>query len=819
MDTSAKNFKYSKLKKLICLALCFITMMISTGLAVVCAMAYTYDDGKISENPADSSAFRSEFVSDISYVNQNIQNQINKDTLAEKLAEKRNDIVDEAYKKFVEKNAMLKREYKNSEEFGKEILDGDESTTFVDESINDWSDEPIQIKTDILIVDNESFNNTFDFSYTDVASQCENYSENSALENVDEDEVKSILNSLYDTFESDSIDRNYNNYHYAYPDEHIKSLKYYVEYEEYSFTNIENFNENEIAKNDIYYIYDAGKVSSGGISEDNVSLMTHYSFSQDSYRNYTAYFYFDFSDDNLKDGTYKSNIIDKIRYYDRYQELKEFHPVAVKTMNYFNAYAAVAVICLIASCIFGFAYLFAAGKKDENSPAKPAITDKIPFEIHLAVNIVLGVGAAYLTMHSFDFMGVSKFFIGMSLLFAAAAWLLIMEFCASVARYAKSEKIFYRNFLIVMILRFVIKTCRKIFNFFIKTNKKIFGSIKRFYEYAPKKFSKKVFAAAALYIFANAFLFTFTSVCACSGAGVLAFLSALTIIGGNTAALIFLLRYIKLLDEIISAASNHQEYTGDMNALPKSLKTLAEGINYTSVELQNAINQAVKDERLRTELITNVSHDLKTPLTSIISYVDLLSKCNIEDETAQKYIKVIDEKGAKLKRLIEDLIEASKVTSGNITINASPLNLAELSLQATVDVQSDFEKAGLELVIKDCQNAPVIFADGAKTFRIIENLLSNARKYSAVHSRVYINVYKEGTYGVFEVKNISAQALDISPDELTERFVRGDKSRNQEGNGLGLSIAKELCRAQNGNLEIIIDGDLFKAKVKLPLNK
>ena len=172
-----------------------------------------------------------------------------------------------------------------------------------------------------------------------------------------------------------------------------------------------------------------------------------------------------------------------------------------------------------------------------------------------------------------------------------------------------------------------------------------------------------------------------------------------------------------------------------------------------------------------------------------------------------------------MNKLIEDLIEASKVTSGNITINASPLNLAELSLQATVDVQSDFEKAGLELVIKDCQNAPVIFADGAKTFRIIENLLSNARKYSAVHSRVYINVYKEGTYGVFEVKNISAQALDISPDELTERFVRGDKSRNQEGNGLGLSIAKELCRAQNGNLEIIIDGDLFKAKVKLPLNK
>lgn len=157
------------------------------------------------------------------------------------------------------------------------------------------------------------------------------------------------------------------------------------------------------------------------------------------------------------------------------------------------------------------------------------------------------------------------------------------------------------------------------------------------------------------------------------------------------------------------------------------------------------------------------------------------------------------------------------INSGNITVNPSNLNLYELCLQATVEAQKDFEKAGLELIVKESEDAPAIFADGPKSFRIIENLLSNAKKYSAKNTRVYVSVYRENGMGVFEIKNISAQPLDISPDELTQRFVRGDKSRNQEGNGLGLSIAKELCRVQNGSLEISIDGDLFKAKVKLPL--
>ena len=178
---------------------------------------------------------------------------------------------------------------------------------------------------------------------------------------------------------------------------------------------------------------------------------------------------------------------------------------------------------------------------------------------------------------------------------------------------------------------------------------------------------------------------------------------------------------------------------------------------------------------------------------------------------------MLDDKGAKLKRLIDDLIEASKVTSGNVSVNLAPMNLSELCLQSTVDVQQDFDKNNLNLVVKQGEKPVTVTADGAKTFRVIENLLSNARKYSARGSRVYVSVYEQGGKGIFEIKNISAQPLDITPAELTERFVRGDKSRTAEGNGLGLSIAKELCKVQNGELELSIDGDLFKAKVEFPL--
>ena len=275
-------------------------------------------------------------------------------------------------------------------------------------------------------------------------------------------------------------------------------------------------------------------------------------------------------------------------------------------------------------------------------------------------------------------------------------------------------------------------------------------------------------------------------------------------------------KFMRALDKLIDCSAKNEPVDIDTAALPLCLKTLADALDRKNAQLQEAVIKAVKDERTKAELITNVSHDLKTPLTSVINYIDLLKKCEIKDETAVKYMSVIDEKANRLKRLIEDLIEASKVSTGNVVLNKTKINLNELATQAIVEYTDDFEKSDLELIFDESATKHIVFADGTKVYRVFENLLSNAKKYSARGSRVYARLYSQNGFGCFEIKNISKEALNISAEELTERFVRGDKSRTQEGNGLGLSIAKELCRLNGGQLVISIDGDLFKATVMLP---
>ena len=334
-----------------------------------------------------------------------------------------------------------------------------------------------------------------------------------------------------------------------------------------------------------------------------------------------------------------------------------------------------------------------------------------------------------------------------------------------------------------------------------------------------RAFSRNTAEKIKVLLVGGAFLFLQFLIIGCvfSGAGV--FLLALMAV--DVAVMIFAIRKAdgqdRIMDGLKKISDGELQYKIKTDTLTGKQKVMAEYINNIGSGLDAAVENSLKKERMQTELITNVSHDLKTPLTSIITYVDLLKNCDISDPKAQEYIHVLDDKGAKLKRLIDDLIEASKVTSGNVTVNLTPMNLSELCLQSTVDVQQDFEKNNLNLVVKQGEKPINVTADGAKAFRVVENLLSNARKYSARGTRVYVSVYEENGKGIFEIKNISAQPLDITPDELTERFVRGDKSRTAEGNGLGLSIAKELCKVQNATLDLSIDGDLFKAKVAFPL--
>ena len=243
-------------------------------------------------------------------------------------------------------------------------------------------------------------------------------------------------------------------------------------------------------------------------------------------------------------------------------------------------------------------------------------------------------------------------------------------------------------------------------------------------------------------------------------------------------------------------------------------KSSVKYLNNISNGLENAVQERMKSERMKAELITNVSHDIKTPLTSIINYVDLLKKEDIANEKANEYINILDNKSQRLKKLTEDLIEASKVSTGNVSLNLEKINIVELIKQAIGEFEDKFQNKNLQIIVNCKENEININADSRYMYRIVENLFSNIYKYALENSRVYIDIsIVDGTNVVIEMKNISKDKLNISADELMQRFVRGDRSRNTEGSVLGISIAQNLTELQNGTFELKLDGDLFKVKL------
>lgn len=266
----------------------------------------------------------------------------------------------------------------------------------------------------------------------------------------------------------------------------------------------------------------------------------------------------------------------------------------------------------------------------------------------------------------------------------------------------------------------------------------------------------------------------------------------------------------------IIADGNLEYKISDENAI-EIRKELIDVINRIGEGLANAVADGVKSERMKTELITNVSHDIKTPLTSVINYVDLLKRENIEDEKIQGYLEVLDNKSQRLKVLIEDLIEASKASSGAIQLIIGKLDFNELVNQTDGEFAERFAKKNLTVVASLAPEPLVIEGDGRRVYRILENLYQNVNKYAMEGTRVYVELKKANNRAVFIIKNISAEPLNMSAEELTERFVRGEESRTTEGSGLGLSIAKSLTELHKGDFEIYLDGDLFRVTVTFPL--
>lgn len=780
MATNVKKFKYSLFNKALCVFLACICFAGSVSLGILSVMATKYLEGFNNTDDALSSSFTESeyFENNLRDDTWQIVNYVygleELDSLTSLLESKREEVVNKAYDEYIK--WQINSQNASQELYDSYYDDTVESTTFFngDESIN------------ILVYKDDNQSYYFGFSPYDI----------------DDNDYENCINDLYESFistETSRIDSQYVPYYYN------SSLNISVKYKDYGMSNNETSKEDALASR-FYIYYGDGEFLYGGISKELATDIINSCVSEDKKNDTAVCLYFnDFP--NAQDLIFNYNL-----WKDKYSSLENFHYLALG-FECNRVWVVVLAVALMAiSFALGFYFFSITGRKNDNDTAHITFYDKLPVDIHFLINLAVGALLVYiLPIQILNTEVYSIVFIFLLTLFALAGWAVLFEFCSSMARYAHSDRKFAHNFAVVKITKFFIKSIKKTNNRIKNGYRKTVSAI----TYKPKTMKAYTVALAAGYFVINAFLVMVLA--AVRNNGFVFMFFALVLFAFNAMVIYYVTKFIKALDKIIYCAKTGEEFTGNREKLPEILKIILDNMENTKEQLSAAVAKAVKDERLKTELITNVSHDLKTPLTSIISYVDLLSKCDIEDEKAKEYIGVLEEKGSKLKRLIEDLIEASKVTSGNITVNPTSLNLNELCIQAVGENQAEFEKHGLSVVVKESETLPVIFADGAKTFRILENLLSNAKKYSATGSRVYVSTYEEKGMGVFEIKNISAEPLDISPDELTERFVRGDKSRTKEGNGLGLSIAKELCNAQKGKLEISIDGDLFKAKVKLPL--
>lgn len=373
------------------------------------------------------------------------------------------------------------------------------------------------------------------------------------------------------------------------------------------------------------------------------------------------------------------------------------------------------------------------------------------------------------------------------------AWFLIRYL--SLVRRIKAGTL-WKNSLIRKVLKWIGKCSGKLADF-------------------ARAFSRNTAEKIKVLLVGGAFLFLQFLIIGCvfSGAGV--FLLALMAV--DVAVMIFAIRKADGLDLIMDGlkkiSDGELQYKIKTDTLTGKQKVMAEYINNIGSGLDAAVENSLKKERMQTELITNVSHDLKTPLTSIINYVDLMKRENPTDPKIQEYLRILDEKSQRLKVLTEDVVEASKASTGNIKLEMNDIDFVEMVQQVIGEFEEKFQEKNLTMMVHFTDEPSIIYADGQRMWRVLENVFGNVVKYAMEGTRVYAEISNRNKKVTFSLKNISAQPLNISADELTERFIRGDVARNTEGSGLGLSIAKSLTELQGGEFKLYLDGDLFKVMI------
>lgn len=445
------------------------------------------------------------------------------------------------------------------------------------------------------------------------------------------------------------------------------------------------------------------------------------------------------------------------------------------------------VISLLIFCISFFYLLAEAGKRDEENRLVLRIWDKMPFGIFtfLAGGLFLFVLLVLIEgMYEFAQFVIFSPVIGIAIL-TFLIWLAIV-YCMSIAARIKAKK-FWRYTVLYYLLQPLRMIGRE-----LRSNTPLF--------------IKGILILTGI---------SFIEICvlATGDFGVISFFFILYK-AVEYLALIHVLYQINQIDKggMRTAAGNYSEPVPTRHMFWE-FKRIAENINHVSDGISLAVEEKMKSERFKTELITNVSHDIKTPLTSIINYVDLIKKEEITSAAMQEYVEVLDRQSLRLKKLIEDLMEASKASTGNLPVHMELCDATVMLTQVIGEFKERAEQNQLELVVESPKPPVSIMADGRHLWRVIDNLMSNICKYAMPGTRVYITLEQFHGMVIMTFRNISKSKLNISSEELMERFVRGDSSRNTEGSGLGLSIAQSLTGLMDGNMAIQIDGDLFKAIV------
>ena len=493
------------------------------------------------------------------------------------------------------------------------------------------------------------------------------------------------------------------------------------------------------------------------------------------------------------------------------------------------------LICVI-SLLAGLAcsaFLFVKAGKTSDGETKTLLSDKIPFLISLAFvcGFTVFCAAPVIAIHIYEFDPVELLVYNhfpadlASLLssrpsavcaaFFALCGLVIAAFICGIIRNIRCRT-FFRHTLTFSLIRFAKKLLKVIRSVYRKTLGRIVAAVR---EYLVDDCTNKSGKTVRI----------ITIICLCF----VTFIDFLLIFGSGNGVVPFVIPFILtvLIDLFLVwmlicldrlAKGINQIRLGNFNVeidrkyMPAFMKAAANNICSIRDGLSESVSNALRQQATKTELITNVTHDLKTPLTSIITYVDLLGKTD-DPEEQKEYLAVLDEKSQKLKKLIDDLVQASKASGGTLEIKATTLDLCEFAKQIAGEYSDELSEAGIELIVRSPETPLYVYADPGITERIFENLIVNIRKYALKGSRAYIEVRADNDFGLVGFKNTSASIIDCEPDRLKERFFRADSSRTGEGSGLGLSITDSLCTAQGGIFEIETDADLFKALVYLPL--